>query len=111
MEFLRSSVRFIIVTIAEALAVAQLDSIFEELDRYGFRADQLVVNNVIKEIGDSPFLQAKAEQQQGYLKELYRGYPDIRIVEVPLFPHEIKGIDRLWKVAEHLFVSEGDEPL
>ena len=103
MEFLRQDVRFVIVTIPEALAVEQLDTTFGELDRYGFRADLLVINNVIKEVGGSEFLQARAEQQQAYIELLHRSYSAIDIVEVPLFPHEIKGVDRLRKVEESLF--------
>jgi len=103
MEFLRSGVRFVIVTIPEALAVEQLDSIFDEFDKYGFHADQLVINNVIKEVAGSAFLQAKADQQKGYLEPLHRKYQGMEVVEVPLFPHEIKGIDRLREVEESLF--------
>lgn len=106
MEFLRQGVSFVIVTIAEALAVEQLDGILEEMGRYGFRADELVINNVIKEIGGSSFLQARADQQRGYIERLYQKYAGIRIVEVPLFPHEIKGLERLRKVEEYLFASE-----
>ena len=103
MDFLRYAVRFVIVTIPEALAIEQLDSIFGEFDKYGFKADQLVINNVIKEAGDSGFLQAKADQQKEYIELLYRKYQRMRIVEVPLFPHEIKGIDRLREVERSLF--------
>jgi len=103
MDFLRQGVRFVIVTIPEALAVEQLDVIFDEFDRHGLKADQLVINNVIKEIGDSSFLQAKAEQQKGHIELLYRRYQGIRIVELPLFAREIKGIDRLRDVERSLF--------
>jgi arsenite-transporting ATPase len=103
MDFLRYGVRFVIVTIPEALAVQQLDGIFEEFARYGFRVEQLVVNNVIKEAGNSSFLQAKAEQQREYIELLHRRYQGMRIIELPLFPHEIKGIDKLRKVEKSLF--------
>ena len=103
MDFLRNEVGFVIVTIPEALAVEQLDSIFDEFDRYGFKADRLVVNNVIKEVGSSTFLQAKADQQKGYIELLYRRCQEMSIVEVPLFAHEIKGIDRLREVERSLF--------
>ncbi len=103
MDFLKDGVRFVIVTIPEALAIEQLDSIFDEFEKYGFRADQLVINNVIKEAGDSSFLRAKADQQKGYIELLHRRYQGMRIVEVPLFPHEIKGIDRLREVERSLF--------
>lgn len=103
MDFLRYGVRFVIVTIAEALAIQQLDSIFNEFAKYGFKAEQLVINNVIKEAGDSSFLQAKAVQQKEYIELLYRRYQWIRIIELPLFPHEIKGIDKLREVEKNLF--------
>ena len=103
MEFLRSGVRFIIVTIPEALAIEQLDSIFTEFAKYGFQADQLVINNVIREIGGSSFLRSKADQQKGYLELLHHKCHRMKIVEVPLFPHEIKGIDRLREVEKALF--------
>jgi arsenite-transporting ATPase len=101
MDFLRQGVSFVIITIPEALAV-------EQLDRFGFSADQLVINNVIKEIGGSSFLQARADQQRGYIERLYQKYADIRIVEVPLFSQEVKGLERLRKVADYLFADEGD---
>ncbi len=103
MDFLKYAVRFVIVTIPEALAIEQLDSIFGEFDKYGFNADQLVINNVIKDVGGSGFLQAKADQQKEYIELLYSKYQRMRIVEVPLFPHEIKGIDRLREVERSLF--------
>jgi len=103
MVFLRQEVRFVLVTIAEALAVEQLDSILAELGRYGFHADQLIINNVIKEVGGSEFLQAKADQQRPYIELLRARYTDMSIVEVPLFPHEIKGVARLHRVEESLF--------
>ena len=105
-DFLRHEVRFVIVTIPEALAIEQLDGVFDELDRHGLKADQLVINNVIKEVTGSAFLQAKAEQQKGYIKLLSTRYQGVKITELPLFPHEIKGIGRLKDVERSLFEQE-----
>lgn len=102
MDFLRDEVRFVIVTIPEALAVEQLESIFGEFDRYGFRVDELIINNVIIET-DSPFLQAKAKQQRGYIELLRDRYGEMRMVELPLFPYEIKGMERLQDIGRNLF--------
>lgn len=103
MDFLRNDVNFVLVTIAEALAVEQLDSILVEMQKYGFKPLQLTVNNVIKEIGNSTFLKAKSDQQKQYLKLLYSKYLHLQIVEIPLFPHEILGIERLHLVENYLF--------
>ena len=103
MKFLREDVRFVLVTIAEALAVEQLDSILTEMNKYKFKAEQLTINNVIKEIGNSVFLKSRADQQKQYIELLYSKYSNLQIVEIPLFPHEIKGVDRLRLVEKYLF--------
>lgn len=103
MEFLRRDVAFTLVTIPEALAIEQLDGILAELERYGFKAEQLIINNVIKEIGESAFLQEKAKQQKHYTDIVRGKYADMRICEIPLFPHEIKGVERLRQIERSLF--------
>jgi arsenite-transporting ATPase len=101
-RFLQERVEFIIVTIPEALAVEQLEHVFGEMDRYGLKVRQLVVNNVIKADG-SDFLALKAGEQRSYLESIYERYSDLPIVEIPMFPHEIKGLSRLEEVARVLF--------
>jgi anion-transporting ArsA/GET3 family ATPase len=102
MRFLRDNVKVVLVTIAEALAVEQLDSILCELMSGGIDAQQVIVNNLVKDDG-SDFLRTKARQQGEYLDLIREKCSRLRIVEVPLFPLEIKGLDRLEKVAELLF--------
>ena len=101
MSFLRHTVRFVMVTIPEALAIRQLDAVFQELDNCGLRIEQLIINNVIKD-ESSEFLLAKAEQQREYIKILHDRYTDMKIVEVPMFPHEIKGMERLRSLGNYL---------
>jgi arsenite/tail-anchored protein-transporting ATPase len=97
MNFLRERVRFVMVTIPEALALRQLGGAFSELDRYGLTVERLIVNNVVTG-ADSPFLQQKAEQQQRHLHELRARYPRLPLTEIPLFPREIQGMERLREV-------------
>jgi len=102
MDFLRNEVQFNMVTIPEALAVEQLEDIFRELDRYGLKVKQLIINNVVK-TQDSDFWQSKARQQRHYLDALHGKYSDLPITESPLFPYELKGMSRLQEVAKILF--------
>ncbi len=102
MDFLSNEVRFTMVTIPEALAVEQLEGIFRVLDRYGLKVEQLIINNVVQ-AEDSDFLQTKASQQKHYLEVIYGRYSDLRIVELPMFPYELKGLDRLREVERILF--------
>jgi len=102
MDFLRNEVRFTIVTIAEALAVEQLEGIFRELNEHGLKVQQLIINNVVKE-ESSDFLLTKARQQKNYLELIYDRYPELQIIELPMFPYELKGLDRLREAERILF--------
>ena len=102
MDFLRNEVRFTMVTIPEALAVEQLEGIFGELNKYGLKVKQLIINNVVK-AQESEFLLTKARQQKDYLEHIYDKYSDLKIVELPMFPYELKGLDRLREVEKILF--------
>lgn len=101
MTFLRESVSFSMVTIPEALAVDQLEGVFGEMDAYDLRADRLIVNNVVT-APDSDFLRQKADGQRVQLERLRERYGDLPIREVPLFPYELRGIDRLEAAARHV---------
>ncbi len=103
MAFLRKRVKFVLVTIPEALAVEQLESVFVQLCRYGLQVEQLIINNVIK-VDGSEFLKTKAAQQKRYLNIIHERYADIPVVEVPLFPYELTGWDRLKEVERILFL-------
>jgi arsenite-transporting ATPase len=98
MAFLREAVSFSMVTIAEALAVRQLDGVFAELATYELAVDRLIVNNVVRE-PDSPFLQRKAGQQRPQLALLRKRFGHLPIREIPLYSHEIRGLERLREVA------------
>lgn len=100
--FLKGEVEFVIVTIPEALAVRQLERIFAEFGRYGLNFTRLIINGVIRK-ADSDFLRQRARQQRGYLEVLRRSYADLEPIELPLFPYEIKGPERLRRVGKLLF--------
>ncbi len=105
MEFLRRDVGFTLVTIPEALAFEQLEGIFCELDRHGFVVDRLVVNNVVRD-ADSDFLRVRAEQQKGYLDQIYSRYSSLKIVRLPMRPYEIKGVGRLDEMGRELYKDD-----
>jgi arsenite-transporting ATPase len=108
MEFLKKEVELNLVTIAEALAVRQIDGILAELQNYGLRINHLIINQVVEE-PDSPFLQSKARMQQTYIAELERKYSS-KFTILPLFPDEIKGTEKLKEVARRLFDSRATLP-
>jgi arsenite-transporting ATPase len=102
MDFLREEVRFTIVTIPEALAFEQLEGVFKEMERNGFKIGQLVINNIIQS-DESAFLKSKAAQQKRYLEMIYERFTGVDIVELAMRPYEIKGIERLKEIEKSLF--------
>jgi len=102
MEFLQNEGDFTMVTIPEALAVEQLEGTFRELGKYGLSVKQIIINNVVK-IEESLFLRTKARQQRHYLKHIHEKYSKLKIVELPMFPQEVKGLQKLREVEKILF--------
>jgi arsenite-transporting ATPase len=101
MEFLRREVRFSMVTIPEALAVCQLATVRDELRRYDLEISRLIVNNVVH-VTDSVFLEEKRRHQQPHLERVRERHGDVPIVEIPLFPQEVRGLERLRMVGRVL---------
>ena len=102
MDFLKDIVDFTLVTIPEALAVEQLEDIFRELDEYELKVKRIIINNVAKD-DESVFMSTKHNQQQEYLRRIHNTYSNIEIVELPMFPYEIKGLERLVEIERTLF--------
>ncbi len=104
-SFIRDSQKseFIIVTIPEALGVKQTERIVKDFDEYQLKVNHLIVNYVIKE-ADCEFHRIRKEMQQHYIQLLRELYAHrIQLIELPLMPHEIKGIERIHKISKILF--------
>jgi arsenite-transporting ATPase len=107
-SFIRDSQKseFIIVTIPEALGVKQTERIVKDFDEYQLKVNHLIVNYVITE-ADCEFHRIRKEMQQYYIQLLRELYAHrIQLIELPLMPHEIKGIERIQKISEILFDSK-----
>jgi arsenite-transporting ATPase len=96
---------FVLVTIPEGLGVYQARRLVKEFHRFGLEINYILVNNVLQN-AESEFNRQRMEMQQGYLQILREEYGEGRkVVEVPLFPHEIKGVERLRELERVLFAS------
>ena len=69
------------------------------------RIGGIVLNRVLtEEAADSDFNESRRKVQLKYIDELENAYSDIMpIIQVPLTPFEVIGIDALKKVAKVLF--------
>jgi len=96
---------FIVVTIPEALGVKQTERILKDFDEYQLKVNHLIVNYVIQE-ADCEFHRVRREMQQSYIGILEKQYSHrIQLIEVGLSACEIKGVERIKKVADILFAT------
>jgi arsenite-transporting ATPase len=99
----REKTDFIIVTIPEALGVRQTERIIRNFNEYQLIVNHLIVNYVIQE-ADCEFHRLRKEMQQHYLEILRNQYtPRIKLIELPLLPQEVKGVERIGRISEILF--------
>jgi len=94
---------FIVVTIPEDMAVQETQRMIGDLNAYGIKVKQLVINNVVPESDHCEFCREKRKGQEAYIKYLRKKTGDIRITITPLHPGEVKGIDALGNFKELLF--------
>lgn len=97
------NVEFILVTIPEALGVYQSRRVLRDLRRHGLTVRYLIVNDVIWN-PDCEFHRQRWEMQQQYLRQLREELDGhLTLVELPLLPYEVKGVERLAEVEAYLF--------
>ncbi|MFQ6051160.1 MAG: ArsA family ATPase [Candidatus Hydrothermarchaeota archaeon] len=99
----KNKTEFVIVTIPEALGVYQTERLIDVTRDFGLRINHMIVNNVIKD-ADCDFHIARKEMQKKYIEFLEEKYGEsMSIVYVYLYPHEIKGVERIMEVSQSLF--------
>jgi len=104
-DFMRNpnNTEFILVTIPEALGVYQAQRLVREFGRHGLPIHYLIINHVVKN-PDCEFHQARMEMQTPYINLLADEYgQSMEIITLPLFPHEVKGVERLRELRKVLF--------
>ena len=103
-EFIRDtlSVKYLIVTIPEALGVKMTNRVITELEENHLSVENIVINNVVRE-ADCEFHRLRKAMQEHYINELTGTYRGKELTILYLAPHEIKGMDRISDVARSLF--------
>ena len=93
---------FIAVTIPEDMAILETERLVKNLNKYGLKVKQLVVNNVL-ELRDCEFCRERSNAQEEYVKQIKRKFSQLKATMIPLQPREVKGIEALGKFKELLF--------
>jgi arsenite/tail-anchored protein-transporting ATPase len=100
---------FIPVCIPEAMSEAETGRLIASLGDFGITVKQLIINNVMEPAGDCLFCMERKRGQEKYLARIEKTYPEMNKVQVPLFAHEVCGLDRLNEVSRYLFTPEKDK--
>ncbi len=98
----REKTDFIGVTIPEAMGFLELDRLICVLDNSGIPSNNIAINMVIPKT-DCDFCSFKRMEEQRHIKKIHSIYPGRAIIKIPLFPHEIHGVDKLNKVGKTMF--------
>jgi len=98
--------QFVCVTIPEAMSLTETRRLVQRLSQLRVACREIIVNMVVPPTG-CPFCSAKRWEQQSYLKQF--GALGLGLHEVPLFSHQIVGIDALREIAETIYGNENSD--
>ncbi len=93
---------FVAVTIPEDMAIAETERLVGDLEGYGIKVKQLVVNNVL-ESRDCDFCRERSDAQGDYIKQIGKKFGSLKATIIPLQPREVKGVEALEKLRKSLF--------
>ena len=93
---------FIAVTIPEEMAILETERLINNLNTYGIKVKQLVINNVI-ESQDCGFCRERRKAQEKYINQIRKRFSNLKTTIVPLQAREVKDIDTLNNFGKLLF--------
>jgi arsenite/tail-anchored protein-transporting ATPase len=100
---------FVAATIAEAMGVFELERLMGALQTGKIPCRHIVVNKLVPET-DCGFCSIKRAEQQDYVLKVAAMFPDRTIVQAPLFPRQVRGINDLSEVGDAVFCNAGKDP-
>ncbi len=94
---------FAFVMYPESTPILEAYRAVEELRTVGIEPGLVVANFVIPpEQATTPFARARRAMQEKYLAEIAWRFP-VPVLQVPLLPHEVKGLDVLERLGEQIY--------
>lgn len=96
---------FVPVTIPEPMAIDETERLLASLRDYGISVKSIIANRVAEQ-AECPFCASRREEMDASLKRIEESFAGYKIIRVPLFPYEIKGLKRLTEFGGYLFRDE-----
>jgi arsenite-transporting ATPase len=97
---------FAFVMYPESTPIVEAYRASEELGTLGIPTGLVVANQVIPpEQATTPFSRARRTMQEKYLAEIGERF-NVPVLQIPLLPHEVKGLDLLTELADKIYQNE-----
>jgi len=93
---------FIPVTIPEPMSIDETEKLLKSLKSYQIQVKNIIVNRVAASETNCPFCEARENDQKQNLSRIKEEFSDYNLFTMPLFPYQIRGIDRLKEYAQIL---------
>ncbi len=100
---------FKMVVIPEEMSIYESERAIEALDKFDITTDAIIVNQVMPDICDCDFCHSRHKLQQKRLALIDQKFAGKEITEIPLFKDEVKGQDKLLKLAGILYDGDSND--
>ena len=96
----KDTTRFVPVLIPELMSIYETKRLIASLEKIHTPVREIIVNRVAESNG-CPFCTARVENQKPAFRAIDEAFSHYQSIRIPLFPHEINGIEALKKTAEY----------
>jgi arsenite-transporting ATPase len=97
-----------LVTNPEKMVVRETQRAFVYFSLHGLTVDQVLVNRVLPADVEDPFFREWRRSQEKFLKEVEAYFDPVPMRTVPIFRHEVLGLERLRELARELYHGKED---
>jgi arsenite-transporting ATPase len=97
-----------LVTNAEKMVVRETQRAFVYFSLHGLTVDQVLVNRVLPDDVEDTFFREWRRSQEKFLKEVETYFAPVPMRCVPLFRHEVLGLQRIRDLAREMFPGSED---
>jgi len=98
---------FVVVTVPSKPEIAETKRLVERLRRIGIPVYRMLINKVTPR-NECNFCQLKRREELENLRGIYDDFPGLTLSEMPLFPHEIRGIGDLTNFGGLMYPETGE---
>ncbi|MHA2243439.1 MAG: ArsA family ATPase [Candidatus Hodarchaeales archaeon] len=94
---------FVAVTIPTIMAIWETERLIRALFEVAFPISQIFINQIQPQHSECTYCTARYASQQESLQKIQELYSEFDLLEVPMFEHEIRGIERLRELSRLLY--------